>query len=75
MLALLGVALLTGFAGISQSQALAAFPPQPDCGPSFLWVCVVPGCPSCPEVLFGGTICEKQQYEKQTGRVCTLYTV
>lgn len=73
MLALLGAALLAGFAAISQSQAVAANPPQPDCGPTYLWICVIPGCPTCPDVLFEGTICEKVEYEKQTGRVCSHY--
>jgi hypothetical protein len=45
--------------------------PQPDCGPSREWNCVIPGCPDCPEILFDGTICEKRQFEKATGRVCS----
>ena len=73
MLAFLGVALVAGLASLEQSQAFAVVPPGPECGPTYLWICVVPGCPTCPDVLFEGTICEKVQYERQTGRVCSHY--
>jgi len=46
--------------------------PAPDCGPTFQWTCIVPGCPDCPVYLFEGTRCEKAAYEKKTGRVCSL---
>ena len=46
--------------------------PTPDCGPTFQWTCIVPGCPDCPVYLFEGTRCEKAAYEKKTGRVCSL---
>ena len=45
--------------------------PTPDCGPTRQWNCVVPGCPDCPEILFEGTVCEKNAFEKATGRVCS----
>jgi|SwirhirootsSR3_FD_contig_31_10075844_length_308_multi_3_in_0_out_0_1 hypothetical protein len=54
------------------SDHVAAVQPQPDCGPTFSWVCVVPGCLSCGVVHFEGTVCEKNAYQKQTGRTCTL---
>ena len=53
-------------------QPVQAARPAPDCGPTFEWTCVVPGCPDCPVYLFEGTRCEKAAYEKQTGRVCSL---
>jgi len=66
------------FAAAVLTIALSAFlqpvqaRPAPDCGPTFTWDCVVPGCPDCPEYLFEGTRCEKAAYEKATGRVCSL---
>ena len=53
-------------------QPVQAGRPAPDCGPTFEWTCVVPGCPDCPVFLFEGTRCEKAAYEKETGRVCSL---
>ena len=53
-------------------QPVQAVRPTPDCGPTFEWTCVVPGCPDCPVFLFEGTRCEKSAYEKKTGRVCSL---
>ena len=67
-LALLGVAL--GMM-LTLTPTPAAAVPGPLCGPTILWSCVVPGCPDCPVVLFGGTVCEKIAFEKKTGRVCT----
>jgi hypothetical protein len=55
----------------SSGRVAAVQPPEPDCGPNFLWACVVPGCLSCEVVHFDGTVCEKNAYQKQTGRVCT----
>ena len=52
-------------------QPVQAVRPQPDCGPTFSWNCVRPGCPDCYEVLFEGTVCEKAAFEKQTGLVCS----
>jgi hypothetical protein len=43
----------------------------PDCGPTFEWSCALPNCEECPEILFEGTVCEKQQFEAATGRICT----
>lgn len=45
--------------------------PEPDCGPTREWNCVIPGCPECPEILFEGTVCEKEEFEAATGRVCS----
>ncbi len=73
MLVLLGVVLATGFASMEQGRALALIPPGPMCGPDILWICVVPGCPTCPDVLFGGTVCDRIEFEKETGRVCTPF--
>lgn len=72
MVAFLGAVLAVGFAAMDQSQVLAV-KPEPDCGPTYQWICVVPGCPTCPDVLFEGTICEKTIFEMQTGRVCTPF--
>ena len=67
MICLVAAALVSGW-----TSALALIP-EPDCGPSRLWVCVVPGCDTCPDILFAGTICEKLQFEEQTGRVCSPF--
>lgn len=69
MLALFAAVAVVGLAALVQGTAYAG--PTPDCGPNFDWICVVPGCPSCPPVYFDGTVCEKNQFQKQTGRVCT----
>lgn len=69
-LTLVGGILAVGITGLVQSQKTEAAP-QPDCGPTREWICVVPGCPSCPDYLFEGTVCEKAAYEKKTGRVCS----
>src|SRR5262249_8560949 len=42
-----------------------------DCGPALNWNCVLPRCQECPEISFSGTVCQKQAFEQQTGRVCT----
>ena len=52
------------------ATALYAVPPGPDCGPTRQWWCELPGCPDCYVTQFEGTICEKNAYEKKTGRVC-----
>ena len=69
MLALTSGTLALGSAALLYQPAYAA--PQPDCGPTREWNCVVPGCPECPEILFEGTVCEKKQFEKTSGRVCS----
>jgi len=69
VLALGAAALVIGIFALAQSPAQAR--PTPDCGPTYQWDCVLPGCPDCYETLFEGTICEKGAYEKKTGRVCT----
>ena len=63
--------LALGMSLTVSSDRVAAVQPQPDCGPNFSWACVVPGCLSCEVVHFDGTVCEKNAYQKQTGRVCT----
>lgn len=70
LLALGCLALVISLAALSNSPAQAVIP-GPDCGPTREWTCAVPGCPSCYEVLFEGTICEKAAFEKSTGRVCS----
>ena len=70
MLAFGGAAIVIGIAALAQSPAHAARP-APLCGPTRQWTCALPGCPDCYEVLFVGTICEKTQFEKKTGRVCS----
>lgn len=68
MLAVAGGTLLLGSIALQQP---AQARPRPDCGPTREWICSLPGCPDCYDVLFEGTVCEKSAYEKQTGRVCT----
>ncbi|MEM9557397.1 MAG: hypothetical protein AAGC60_24275 [Acidobacteriota bacterium] len=76
VLALTVVAL--GVSGLAIHQPNTASPvvaavtiPGPQCGPTYQWSCVIPGCPTCPEFYFVGTVCEKNEFEKQTGRVCS----
>jgi hypothetical protein len=66
-LILLG-AMAAGMILTASSDRAAA---GPLCGPTILWSCAVPGCPDCPVVIFGGTVCQKEAFERQTGRVCT----
>jgi hypothetical protein len=47
-----------------------ALPPRLLCGPTILWICTMPG---GSEVLFGGTVCEKIAFERQTGSTCVPY--
>ncbi len=70
VLALVGVALAGGVTVLVPAPVAAAGP-GPDCGPTREWNCVIPGCQDCPEILFEGTVCEKAQFEKRTGRVCS----
>ncbi len=67
---LAGAAVVVSLMALIPGRTVEAIP-QPLCGPTFQWSCVVPGCPLCPEVLFVGTICEKDRFEKETGRVCS----
>ena len=69
MLALTTGTLAIGSAALLYQPAYAA--PRPDCGPTRQWICVVPGCPDCYDVLFEGTVCEKTAFEKKTGRKCS----
>ena len=74
---ILALALIAlGFSGLAMTQTTNAMPATvgavgPQCGPTYQWSCVVPGCPSCPEYYFVGTVCEKDRFEKQNGLVCT----
>ncbi len=63
-------AFVVGGIALTSSPAHAARPPGPLCGPTILWICSAPG---LPDVLFGGTVCEKALFEKQTGRKCVPY--
>jgi len=69
-LLLVGGVVALGAIAFVQTPVDAARP-QPDCGPTREWTCVVPGCPECPEILFEGTVCEKAEFEATTGRVCS----
>jgi hypothetical protein len=69
MFVLTTAALAFGSAALVTQPAFAV--PRPDCGPTREWICVVPGCPDCYDVLFEGTVCEKTAFEKQTGRKCS----
>jgi hypothetical protein len=71
-LVLLGAgALALGITLTVSSDRVAAVGPHLECGPTRQWICVLPECPDCYDVLFEGTVCEKSEFEKQTGRVCT----
>jgi hypothetical protein len=61
-------AFALGFVALTSQRAEAARP-RPDCGPTRLWICSGVG----PDVLFGGTVCDKAAYEKKTGRTCVPY--
>jgi len=65
-----GVILAVGALSLGPQQAYAVRP-SPECGPTRQWICGFRGCPYCPVVLFEGTVCEKQQYDKETGRTCS----
>lgn len=69
LLALSVFALTFGFAALSSSPAQAG--PILECGPTRQWTCALPGCPECYEVLFEGTVCEKNAFEAKSGRVCS----
>ena len=70
MIVLIGTATAAGAAMLANAGT-TGIRPEPDCGPTREWNCVVPGCPECPEILFEGTVCEKNQFEAETGRVCS----
>ena len=70
-LTVVGGAIAIGVAALAASEVNARKPPQPDCGPTREWNCVLPRCEECPEILFVGTVCEKAAFERQTGRVCS----
>lgn len=69
-LLLVAMVVTVGLASLVLSQTTAAGP-QIDCGPTRQWICVLPRCEECPEILFEGTVCEKAQFEKETGRICS----
>jgi hypothetical protein len=59
-------AIALGAVGLTPQRAEARRP-GPLCGPSYLWVCHLP---DGSTTYFGGTICDKYQYEQQTGATC-----
>ena len=63
-------ALVLGGLALTSSPAHAGRRPGPLCGPTYLWICSGNGQEG---VLFGGTICEKNQFEQQTGMHCVPY--
>ncbi len=63
-------ALALGVMTLFAPRAEALPPIGPLCGPSILWICSGPG---GPDILFGGTICEKIKFEKKTGLTCVPY--
>ena len=73
VLTLLALTLAVGFVATERSQTFGMIPIEPQCGPTFRFSCSVPGCPSCPDVLLIGTQCDKFEFEKETGRVCTPF--
>lgn len=62
---LVGVVLAVGVIPFVQSQTSIAVP-QPDCGPTRQWICIVEG----EEIPFEGTICEKIAFERENEAVC-----
>ena len=59
--------LVLGGVTLTTSPAEAGPPIGPECGPTYLWLCTKP---NGAQKLFGGTICEKAQFEKKTGSTC-----
>jgi len=49
------------------SSPAEARPPRLLCGPTYMWSCSAVG---GPDYLFIGTVCEKNRYERKTGRTC-----
>ena len=62
-------ALVVGAMTLSAPRA-EALPPGLLCGPTYLWACSGPG---GPDVLFPGTICEKIEFERQSGLTCVPF--
>ena len=65
-----GLAALLGAAVLVQPASAGGPRGGPMCGPSILWICSGHG----PDILFGGTICEKAAFEQSTGLTCVPYT-
>ena len=63
------VAILVLAGMVWMSSPAEAGPPGPECGPTYLWVCTGGG----QEILFAGTICEKEHFESQTDLTCVPY--
>ena len=61
-------ALVVG--GIALASAPAEAGQEPLCGPTFQWICSGPG---GPDVLFEGTVCERNDFEKESGLECKPY--
>lgn len=66
-----GLAAVLGAAVLVQPASAGGPRGGPMCGPTILWICSGPG---GPDVLFGGTICEKAAFEQSTGLTCVPYT-
>ena len=64
--AVLGVVVAVQPASGASDAKLGGPRGGPMCGPSYLWICSGHG----PDVLFGGTICEKIAFEEETGLTC-----
>jgi hypothetical protein len=58
-------ALVAG--GLALASASAEAGQEPLCGPTFQWTCSGPG---GPDVLFEGTVCERDDFEKESGLAC-----
>ena len=56
---------------LTAGSAIAKPPPRLDCGPTRGWICVFQGCPSCNAEFFVGTVCEKADFERSSGRTCS----
>ena len=72
MTCLAGVAALAGAATLAAPVRAAEIGPgiPPWCGPVIEWVCTAPWDPS--GVTFYGTECQKNGFERLTGRTCYL---
>ncbi len=55
---------------LTSSPADARPPIGPLCGPDILWKCSGPG---GPDVLFGGTVCDRIKFERKSGLTCVPF--
>lgn len=68
LVAMLGAAVLVQPA--SAASVVDFRPGGPMCGPTILWICSGSG---GPDVLIGLTVCEKREFERETGMTCVPY--